>query len=732
MVVSLAARLAATAGKAGLAGLGGLRAARPFAEKAGSAAVNLLKNAGNQGSRFIRGAKQPAGSVGRPLTGSSAEIGRKAASAAGGLGQVGKALADDIANITRSVLQGAGKSVGKSNTAAQAAAVQKAIITKYPGAGEVAAKVAARVRSGKTTLAGLDITGALKSSPAFLQTLGANTRSGIQTLANSPMAQKVAGSRIGQGSKNLFNKANVATNPATANPAADAAFGSVLAQGRNIGSQIGSGLKNQYGKLTQGIQNLRNPNTLENVSKNLRTHMPTGYAPISTNLRTHMPVGSKGIPTNLRTHMPVGSKGIPAQFPKGAYTGPKSVFNTTSGSTQLPYGNSMRAYLDGRGKGFENLYTSETMAKLGIPAAETGGLASLLSRIPGAGLFTGSKAASKPSIGLLERGVPTYGVKDFIPSVGGTLGAAGRAAKGIGSFSMKHPFIATGLGTAGVMYGPDAYDAATTAMFGKSPEQQFRQGVGSLMGTEENRRRTLGDLGALYAQGELGEAIGTPGARNLSQQQMRQYLGGSIFGDEGYANIPMRGGSSIFGGEGSPTMAGDIFNNPARESIMKNFGMQMDDEEIMEKYAEILDKQRRKKSLDAEDLQFLMMFEALSKPTNLPSDQFRRNQGFETQRAYNDVQNQLGGQFEVIDYNELYPTYAQPQTAINMADGGVANLMDGGAANGPGTGTSDSIPARLSDGEFVMTSDAVRGMGDGSRKDGVRKMYDLMNSLEAK
>ena len=80
---------------------------------------------------------------------------------------------------------------------------------------------------------------------------------------------------------------------------------------------------------------------------------------------------------------------------------------------------------------------------------------------------------------------------------------------------------------------------------------------------------------------------------------MRQYLGGSIFGDEGYANIPMRGGTGVFGGEGSSTMAGDIFNNPARESIMKNFGMQMNDEEIMEKYAEILDKQRKKESLDA-------------------------------------------------------------------------------------------------------------------------------------
>ena len=721
MAIGLAARLAATAGKAGLAGLGGLRAARPLAGKAGSAAFNLLKGAGNQGSRFLRGAKQPAGSVGRPLTGSSAEIGRKAASAAGGLGQVGKALADDIANITRSVLQGAGKSVGKSNTAAQAAAVQKAIITKYPGAGEVAAKVAARVRSGKTTLAGLDITGALKSSPAFLQTLGANTRSGIQTLANSPMVQKVAGSRIVQGSKNLFNKVNVATNPATANPAADAAFGSVLAQGRNIGSQIGSGLKNQYGKLTQGIGNLRNPNTLENVSKNLRTHMPTGYAPIPAGLRTHMPIGSGGIPTNLRTHMPRGYGGIPAQLPKGPYTGPKSVFNTTSGSTQLPYGNSMRAYLDGRGKGFENLYISETMAKLGIPAAETGGLASLLGRIPGAGLFTGSKAASKPTMGLLESGVPTY----TLGSIGrGLAGATGRGLKGVGSFAYKYPKTSLVGGTLGVMYGPDAYDAATTAMFGKSPEQQFRQGVGSLMGTEENRRRTLGDLGALYAQGELGEAIGTPGARNLSQQQMRQYLGGSIFGDEGYANIPMRGGTGVFGGEGSPTMAGDIFNNPARESIMRQFGTQMNDEEIMEKYAEILDKQRKKESLDAEDLQFLMMFEALTKPTNLPTDQFRRNAGFESSRARQDVQNQLGGQFEVIDYNELYPTYAQPQTAINAAMGG--------EASGPGTGTSDSIPAMLSDGEFVMTAEAVRNAGDGDRKKGVRKMYALMNSLEGK
>ena len=53
-----------------------------------------------------------------------------------------------------------------------------------------------------------------------------------------------------------------------------------------------------------------------------------------------------------------------------------------------------------------------------------------------------------------------------------------------------------------------------------------------------------------------------------------------------------------------------------------------------------------------------------------------------------------------------------------------------GAINGPGTGTSDSIPAMLSDGEFVFTARAVRGMGNGSRKEGAKKMYAMMKALE--
>ena len=54
----------------------------------------------------------------------------------------------------------------------------------------------------------------------------------------------------------------------------------------------------------------------------------------------------------------------------------------------------------------------------------------------------------------------------------------------------------------------------------------------------------------------------------------------------------------------------------------------------------------------------------------------------------------------------------------------------GGEVKGPGTGVSDSVPARLSDGEFVVTAKAVRGAGGGDRNVGAARMNDMMSDLE--
>ena len=45
---------------------------------------------------------------------------------------------------------------------------------------------------------------------------------------------------------------------------------------------------------------------------------------------------------------------------------------------------------------------------------------------------------------------------------------------------------------------------------------------------------------------------------------------------------------------------------------------------------------------------------------------------------------------------------------------------------------ADDVPAMLSKNEFVMTADAVRAMGNGDVNKGAQRMYDLMNSLEAR
>jgi hypothetical protein len=80
----------------------------------------------------------------------------------------------------------------------------------------------------------------------------------------------------------------------------------------------------------------------------------------------------------------------------------------------------------------------------------------------------------------------------------------------------------------------------------------------------------------------------------------------------------------------------------------------------------------------------------------------------------------------------------------NKAMGGIINLMGGGMPSmemdyrGGGfipvgaKERADDVPARLSKNEFVMTADAVRAAGGGSVNEGARRMYELMNNLEAR
>jgi len=108
--------------------------------------------------------------------------------------------------------------------------------------------------------------------------------------------------------------------------------------------------------------------------------------------------------------------------------------------------------------------------------------------------------------------------------------------------------------------------------------------------------------------------------------------------------------------------------------------------------------------------------------------------GMDLLRQYPELYGLRFGGVQPMSTTSPYQTYTP--RPVGAAKGGSMDRSKfprkNGAINGPGTETSDDIPAMLSDGEFVFTARAVRGMGDGSRRKGAKRMYAMMKKLEGR
>jgi hypothetical protein len=96
------------------------------------------------------------------------------------------------------------------------------------------------------------------------------------------------------------------------------------------------------------------------------------------------------------------------------------------------------------------------------------------------------------------------------------------------------------------------------------------------------------------------------------------------------------------------------------------------------------------------------------------------------------------------NYGDIaFPTFTQQRMTANQ--GGIARLADGGQLpevdlrehggathDASGSGDEDTIPALLADGEFVMTKQAVKGIGDGNHSKGIEMLYAMMDNNEKK
>jgi len=265
---------------------------------------------------------------------------------------------------------------------------------------------------------------------------------------------------------------------------------------------------------------------------------------------------------------------------------------------------------------------------------------------------------------------------------------------------------------AGAMFGPAA-GAATGALLG----QYKRENPGDpTQGLNMALRGGIAGIGSNIAGGKTG--LDTIFGGGISDK----YTLGDIFGREGFTNIK------------DYLNVGDDKKSFARQYLEGFFKDKPIEEGLLEETAKSLGIDTKNKAkMDA--LGKLIKEKQKGKFGNLSLGKLASlyglgtaGLGFLIDKTSSD--GPVGMTLDEMPEGNVLQGIVNP--VFKKAQGGVMDLQDGGESVGPGTGTSDSIPAMLSDGEFVMTAKAVRGAGGGDRREGARKMYEAMDRLEAR
>ena len=184
----------------------------------------------------------------------------------------------------------------------------------------------------------------------------------------------------------------------------------------------------------------------------------------------------------------------------------------------------------------------------------------------------------------------------------------------------------------------------------------------------------------------------------------------------------------------------------SKEKAMKLFNQQAEEptrEDILQAYADsdtaikLLEKMVEEGKISQKDFNRMMRIE--KDMTDIGNLDFSN---------YKDKKELMQAEKDMIrkdkKFTELDEQLSKILNRQDKAMGGIINLMGGGMPSmemdyrGGGfipvgaKERADDVPARLSKNEFVMTADAVRAAGGGSVNEGARRMYELMNNLEAR
>lgn len=298
--------------------------------------------------------------------------------------------------------------------------------------------------------------------------------------------------------------------------------------------------------------------------------------------------------------------------------------------------------------------------------------------------------------------------------------ATGAAATGIGALLSKAALPALGAGLGTLVAGGGGKDAIRNALMMGVGVTAFPGLAGKIQGSEFGQSIT-GGLADIFG-------VGTQQAPMTSPVPQRRPEPGSATVSTSGINAALPGGSPMLS---SP---GPSFEETGRSP----------DVTTLPSLAEMaaMDTQRREREAAAAFDLARSMPVIPSLPTELPPV-FMPGSNYDEDARYRGMQSALNMAADLASAGDIEGALEGSRIYDRLYRPGLRGFAMGGEIEGPGTGTSDSIPAEiyqdgkpvqkaaLSDGEFVMTAKAVKGAGNGNRDRGVSRMYELMRRFES-
>jgi len=370
-----------------------------------------------------------------------------------------------------------------------------------------------------------------------------------------------------------------------------------------------------------------------------------------------------------------------------------------------------------------------------------------LSNLPGAGLFTGAKAAP----GVIARGPADLGLTTRGLGIGKALKTG---AKVLGGASLIGSFFGGDMQQAQEMYRRNPGTIKNYLLqYYKNVNSDRADEPGFEQEAEEFATSQLSEYAAKQELADGGRVGFEEGGTFLTMEEAAERDPAMFMDTTTYNPIPadadrqgaadiariMMGISDLPRDEGEiedDTMSSTeyMYNEyliPKRKELMENFGLTMKeaDDLIREEMAKLKTKtvERDKKGLGG----------LISKMINNNPEIFKKLQMSspvkQLQARYMMNLNPKMEEEEVMDYIRENAAYGGPIGEPRENQQGVKELdyrKEGGFVPVGIKEKADDVPAMLSKNEFVMTADAVRGAGDGDVEKGAQRMYRVMKTLE--